>query len=310
MAVQEGDGGREVLTTRRPPRRLEGGGFTVCDIFSGLAPARCDPFLMWHELPRHHYNPGEMPGAPLHPHRGFFECPYCKEMTADGGVEGGMNVRVVAGGATKRGRVDPGDFELGKVGIGMEHEGLIDSRWSGHLHMFQLWVNLPAANKFDPPFFQNASSAVLPIVTLSKEPSVTAKVLHGEIDGYRSPTECDVVDWQYLDFEMEGGASVTHVPPQAMRTSFVYCYRGAGSFCGTAVGEGLLAVLSAEGPVDVTAQESGCGFLFIAGRPIGEPVFQHGPFVMTTPQQIQECFRDYQAGKLCPNPVTYTTYEE
>lgn len=70
-----------VTDVRRPPLRLEGGGFTIRDVMDGLTTPQVDPFLIWHELPRAHYGPGEMPGAPMHPHRGFNECPYAKEMS-------------------------------------------------------------------------------------------------------------------------------------------------------------------------------------------------------------------------------------
>lgn len=53
---------------------------------SGLKAVDTDPFLIWHELPRHSYMPGEMPGAPMHPHRGFNEVPYCKEMSGTEGL--------------------------------------------------------------------------------------------------------------------------------------------------------------------------------------------------------------------------------
>lgn len=167
----------QVIHTQTPPRRTEGGGFIIKDILSGLNPKAIDPFLIWHELPRKHYRPGEMPGAPLHPHRGMHECPYNKEMTPDAGsADGGMDMTVRAGGIEKKGKMGVGDFELGKVGVGMEHEALIDPRWSGHLHFFQLWVNLPGAKKMDAPYFQNAGASAIPTATLGE--GVSAKVRH------------------------------------------------------------------------------------------------------------------------------------
>jgi len=76
----------ETAEIRKPPRRKEGGGFIIADIMSGLKSVDTDPFLIWHELPRHSYLPGEMPGAPMHPHRGFNEVPYCKEMSGTEGL--------------------------------------------------------------------------------------------------------------------------------------------------------------------------------------------------------------------------------
>ena len=294
-----------------PPSRLEGGGFVIKDILSGIRNDEIDPFLIWHELPRKHHNPGEMPGAPLHPHRGMMECPYSKEFTTDPGAPGneGMNARVVAGGNEKRAVMGVGDFELGKVGVGMEHEALIHPGWSGFLHFFQLWVNLPAARKFDAPYFQRASHARLPIVALGE--GVQCKVLHGEVAGSTSPTKCADVEWQYLDFSLIPGATVSYAPPAHMVTRLVYVYKGTVTIGGQAVASGTCAVLdvSAGNDLGATADSEGCSFMFVAGRPNREPIVQHGPFVMSTQQQIMECFRDFQSNRLCPEPVTYELYD-
>eukprot|EP00971_Amphidinium_carterae_P007113 140665-Amphidinium_carterae.1 len=151
-----------------------------------------DPFLIWHELPRAFHKPGEFPGAPRHPHRGFMECPYMREITATTGTAT-SKATIWAGGKSRTIETEPGAFELGKVGIGMEHEILTDKHWSGYLHGFQLWVNLPKANKLDAPYFQNAMPSSLPVVDLGG--GASARVLHGELKGSKSPTECDVVQW-------------------------------------------------------------------------------------------------------------------
>ena len=302
----------KVAKVFKPPERREGAGFIIRDIFNSIpyeGPQGSDPFLMWHHLPRAYYKPGEMPGAPLHPHRGFYECPYAKTMISDKGApEAKMLTRVVAGGVEHRGEMPPGGFELGKVGVGMEHEGLIDPRWCGELQFFQLWVNLPANRKFDPPAFQQMSPSVLPVVELAASPRATAKILHGSAFGATAPSTCEAVEWQYLDFELDPGARVQHTPPTPMHSRLLYVYEGAGKFGGTLVPEGHVAVLSKVASEELIAEAGpgGCRFVFVAGRPLGEPIVKHGPFVMTTRQQIQQCFLDYQCGKLCPEAVAYT----
>ena len=86
-----------------------------------------------------------------------------------------------------------------------------------------------------------------------------------------------------------------------MTTRLCYVYEGAGDFGGARVGAGSFVVLEGDGPLAV---EGECGFLFVAGAPIREPVVQHGPFVMASPEQIRECFADYQAGRLMPKRPT------
>ena len=223
---------------------------------------------------------------------------------------------VVAGGVTQRAQFGVGDFELGKVGVGMEHEALIDGRWSGHMHFFQLWVNLPGEKKFDPPYFQRAASARLPTVPMAADGSATCKVLHGEVKGKASPTKCNDVAWQYLDFELKPNASITHAPPAEWTTRLLHVYTGSvlvGADAAKAkrVDVGTVAFLDASSGNDliVTAGGEGAGFMFVAGRPIRQPIVQHGPFVMSSQQQIMRCFQDFQSGNLCPQPVTYELYD-
>jgi len=283
----------------RPPQRLEGGGFTIVDIMSGFATEQLDPFLIWHELPRAFYKPGEMPGAPLHPHRGFSECPYAKEMTGKDGP-GDLDCFFGRDHEGNRHRMRTGDFEFGQVGEGFEHEGLVDPKWTGHLHFFQLWINLPRAHKMDPPRIINCASSKLPVVEISTNPRATVKVLLGEdVFGCTSPVKSQHVPVQYLDFELTVGSSVAHVPPPEMQTRLAYVYRGTPKIGSTASSRGEFLLLGLGDRLDIAAVREDAGILFIAGRKIGEPVVQHGPFVMTTRQEIQKCFQDYQRGLLC-----------
>eukprot|EP00933_Yihiella_yeosuensis_P021946 TRINITY_DN17292_c0_g1_i1.p1 TRINITY_DN17292_c0_g1~~TRINITY_DN17292_c0_g1_i1.p1 ORF type:complete len:337 (-),score=65.69 TRINITY_DN17292_c0_g1_i1:539-1447(-) len=283
----------------KPPQRLEGGGFTIVDIMSGVSPSRLDPFLIWHELPRALHAPGEMPGAPMHPHRGFCECPYAKEMVGkDGPSELDRFIGRDHAGNTHLMR--QGDFEFGQVGQGFEHEGLIDKSWSGYMHFFQLWINLPKAHKMDPPKIINCPAKKIPLVEVSAEPKVTTKVMLGEdVFGATSPVTSLHVPAQYLDFELEAGGSLTHQPPSEMQTRLAYVYKGQPCVGGTTCSQGEFLLLTAGDELHVDAGVEAAGLLFIAGRRIEEPVVQHGPFVMTSREEIQQCFRDYQQGRLC-----------
>eukprot|EP00747_Dinoflagellata_sp_TGD_P185167 gnl/TRDRNA2_/TRDRNA2_41556_c0_seq1.p1 gnl/TRDRNA2_/TRDRNA2_41556_c0~~gnl/TRDRNA2_/TRDRNA2_41556_c0_seq1.p1 ORF type:complete len:383 (-),score=64.98 gnl/TRDRNA2_/TRDRNA2_41556_c0_seq1:169-1317(-) len=283
----------------KPPKRLEGGGFTIVDIMSSIPTARLDPFLIWHELPRHFYKPGEMPGAPLHPHRGFSECPYAKEMV---GKDGPSALDVFKGRDHEGNKheMKSGDFEFGQVGQGFEHEGLIDPRWTGYLHFFQLWINLPRAHKMDPPKIINCAAATVPVAEISSKPLAKVKVLLGEnVFGCTSPVKSQHVPAQYLDFELAAGAQVVYRPPPEMQTRLAYMYRGKATVGGTTCASGEFLLLGAGDQLEVTAAGEDVGLLFLAGRKIGEPVVQHGPFVMTSKEEIQKCFQDYQRGQLC-----------
>lgn len=282
-----------------PPQRLEGGGFTIVDIMSDIPQTRLDPFLIWHELPRAFYRPGEMPGAPLHAHRGFTECPYAKEMV---GKDGPSSLDAFLGRdhAGNRHQMRTGDFEFGQVGCGFEHEGLIDPRWTGYLHFFQLWINLPRKHKMDPPKIINCSSSKLPVVTLSESPRVTVKVLLGtDVAGATSPVVSEHVPAQYLDFELAPGGELAHRPPVELQTRLAYVYRGQPMVAGTPCQRGQFLLLSAGERLDITAGQEEAGVMFIAGQRLNEPVVQHGPFVMSTKDEIRKAMSDYQNGRLC-----------
>jgi len=294
-----GSGVMRVEKKTRPPQRLEGGGFTIVDVMSGIPTERLDPFLIWHELPRTFHRPGEMPGAPMHPHRGFCECPYAKEMVGKDGPSD-LDAFIGRDHADNTVLMRSGDFEFGQVGQGFEHEGLVDPRWSGTLHFFQLWINLPRRHKMDPPKIINCAASKLPVVELSKEPRSSVKVLLGEnVFGATSPVKSPHVPAQYLDVELAASATFAHSPPLEMQTRLLYLYAGEAVIAGTACRRGEFVVLGRGDRLEISAGPKGAGMLFIAGRRIEEPVVQHGPFVMTTREEIQRCFHDYQRGKLC-----------
>lgn len=267
-----------VTEKQRPPRRTEGGGFIIADVMSDLPASRTDPFLLWHELPRHTYREGEMPGAPMHPHRGFNEVPYAK-LIAGPTPHNAMNVKDHEG---RDCLMTTGCVEWGKVAVGLQHEALIDRRWRGEMHFFQLWINLPRAHKFDAPGFQRAAPSALPVVRFGE--AVRAKVLVGSIEGplgkASSPIQSEYTPIQYVDFMLEEGGTLVHTPPQECTTMFMYVYAGAGEVRsgagGSVVSQGEFCVLAGGGTLTVTctaARDRGgddydLGFLWICGKPI------------------------------------------
>merc|ERR1711963_920057 len=111
-----------------------------------------------------------------------------------------------------------------------------------------------------------------------------------------------------MGFEVPSNGTVEHFPPDHMTTRMVYVYRGICGIGQEKVRAGNLAILEGEGALKIAAGADGCGFLFIAGKPLGEAIVSHGPFVMSSREQIKQCFEDYQRGKLCPKPLTLNHY--
>mmetsp|Transcript_17450 Transcript_17450/g.40275 ORF Transcript_17450/g.40275 Transcript_17450/m.40275 type:complete len:306 (+) Transcript_17450:63-980(+) len=297
----------QVKRVSNPPRRLEGGGFEIRDIMSGFSTQDLDPFLMWHELPRKYNRPGEFPGAPMHPHRGFCELPYAKEMSGGNTDQYGRMIgRDHKGNTVEMGS---GDFEFGTVAGGIEHEAMSNPQWEGYMHFFQLWINLPASQKFGQPSFQNAKSAALPVVTLAQSPQVTAKILVGTLEGKTSPCQSAHVPMEYIDFEAKPNVEYSHEPPKELARKLAFVYRGSGVVAGKECSEGQFVQFTDGDRIVVSSGSEGLGMLFIAAKPLGEPVVQYGPFVMNTQEQIKQCFSDYQRGELCKGPCSRVKYE-
>mmetsp|Transcript_31693 Transcript_31693/g.49607 ORF Transcript_31693/g.49607 Transcript_31693/m.49607 type:complete len:315 (+) Transcript_31693:226-1170(+) len=288
---------------RKPPSRLEGGGFMIKDIMAGVSFQELDPFLIWHELPEKHHRKGEMPGAPMHCHRGFIEAPYCKKFIGENGPNPDVDVMFAKDHTGQEFNMHQGDFEMGLVGHGLEHEGLVHPQWAGTLHFFQLWINLPKQHKFAAPAITNAEADAMPVVQLASAPKATAKLLIGELHGVKSPVETDLVEAQYFDIEVAANGQVAFDPPLAMTSRFIWVYSGSIMIEGSECQAGEFVILNPGYKLSTKAGSSGAGFLWIAGKPIGEPVVQHGPFVMNTKEEIRQCFLDYQAGTLTAKPL-------
>lgn len=288
-----------VLEATTPPMRTEGGGALVIrDCLAGFSDEAADPFLLLHEFGPMEVTRETAPRLGMHPHRGFNEVPYCKQGALAMADHWGHVAHLEAGG-----------LQWGKVGSGIEHGSADGAEFEGTLHGFQLWVNLPAASKMDPPAFQDVSRAAMP--ELEPAPGVRVKVLVGALGGARSPVHTDV-RVQYLDVELQPGATYAHTYDEpAMSARFALCYDGAGMVDtepAAPLSDGKCVRLSAGGaPAEclrlVASERFPLRLLLLAGEPIGEPIVRYGPFVMSTQQEIAAAFAAYQQGQLClPTP--------
>mmetsp|Transcript_587 Transcript_587/g.1223 ORF Transcript_587/g.1223 Transcript_587/m.1223 type:complete len:343 (-) Transcript_587:1219-2247(-) len=337
-----------VQATDLPPRRSEGGGFIIADILSAYEYRETDPFLIWHELPKKWMRKGEFPGAPMHPHRGFSEVPYFKQM-------GAAQYTRRVGGKEEDGAMADGDVEWGMAAHGIEHGVEVGKDWEGEMHGFQLWVNLPEAHRMDAPDFQNAAHKSMPQfpyvvrygVTQEQEVEVETnllvKVLVGELNGQKSPVIPRFAEVTYYDFEVRGGRGTSPATisiPLAYKRRILYCYSGSmqivtketanGKTRGdpnspslrqpseagrnradgaVSVATGMVCMLSDGGDeVLVRDLSADCMFLLITGTPLKEPCVQYGPFVMGNKQDLAKAFSDFQTGKLTEKPASYQRY--
>lgn len=176
----------------------------------------------------------------------------------------------------------------------------------GDLHGFQLWVNLPAAQKMTKPYYQDIQADQIPVVDPS--PGSTVRVMGGASGGAMGPIKLRN-GGLLLDVRLAPGAAWDQEVPSKWN-SFAYVYEGGGSLGGQAVAIQHAYVFGNEGDtVRASAGAEGLKFLLVAGQPINEPIVQHGPFVMNHPLEIQQAFADYRSGKL-QNPNDNVWQEE
>jgi len=270
------------------------GRILVTDCLDKFSNERTDPFLMLH-----HFGPAHITAMPqfgMHPHRGFNECPYLKQgrwLATDP-----WNMEAEGQDAV----FEEGQLQWGKSGRGIEHGMKFDPSYDGPVQGFQLWINLRAANKLDPPEFQNARADAMPLIDVG--PGAKAKLLLGELHGKASPVETQGISCQYIDYELDAGAEAIHPRAAGMSTLFIYVYEGSGAFGGVTAKKGEVLRMSATGDVQVRASTK-LSFMLLAGAPLREPIVQHGPFVMSSQDQIMQAFQDYHSGNFLAQECTY-----
>ena len=254
----------------------EGAGVTVHRTIGTPALRNHDPFMMLDQISSD--NPDEyIAGFPAHPHRGFNTFTYM--------IDGDMEHKDSMGNT---GNLGSGGAQWMKAASGVIHSEM-PKQENGLLRGFQLWINLPAANKMDAPEYQEYKASAFPVVTNS---DVTVKVVAGVYDDAVSPIRDDITEVCFLDVVVKAGHSFQY-QPQADHNSFLYLFEGQGQVDSKHVGRQTLVTLTGSS-FTFTAQEEEARFLLITGKPIGESIVQYGPFVMNTREEINQAMRDFQ----------------
>jgi len=264
----------------------DGAGVKLKRVFGGQDLARFDPFLMLDEFGSEEAS-DYIGGFPPHPHRGFETVTYM----LDGYMEHRDHMENV-------GKLGPGDVQWMKAGSGVIHSEMPQQE-EGRMRGFQLWVNLPAAEKMEPASYQDIAAEQIPayevdgirVKAIAGNLSVNGERVAGKVSGLST-------DPGYLDLDFtESGVAEIEVPDRY--TSLIYVFEGAATLAGNdyPLSSGKLARLSRHGSLGIQA-EQGTRVLVISGKPIGEPIVHHGPFVMNTREEIQQAIRDYSEGRL------------
>lgn len=160
------------------------------------------------------------------------------------------------------------------------------------LRGFQLWINLPAANKLDHPEYQEYPAEAFPVV---ETPDYRLKVLIGRFADASAPIVDNITDVSYFDVRVQPGKHFHHRLPIG-NNSFLYVFEGTGQSNGRNISLHSLATLGVDGDsLDFAAGREGARFIVISGKPIHEPIVQYGPFVMNTREQIDQAMKDFQS---------------
>ncbi len=268
---------RPVIARIPATRAVEGAGFEVRRPFPTARVAQIDPFLLLDEMGPTELAPGEAKGAPDHPHRGFETVTYM--------ISGAVEHEDSTGRA---GRIGPGAVQWMTAGAGVIHSEMPAAEMrtdGGRQHGFQLWVNLPAAEKMTAPRYQEFLASEIPEVTTG---GATVRVIAGRFDDAAGPVETRS-PVTYLHVRLAPGAGVT--VPAVEETALVYTFAGDGEATMLVYGDGGDTIrLTNEGADE--AQH-----LVLTGQPLREPIARYGPFVMNTAEEIEQAMRDYQSGR-------------
>ncbi|MFH2072777.1 MAG: pirin family protein [Actinomycetota bacterium] len=291
---------RPVRSVTTAPRGFEGEGFPVRRAFHGVDLADLDPFVHLDQMGEVHYAPGEPKGTPWHPHRGFETVTYM--------IDGVMMHQDSHGGG---GVISNGDTQWMTAGSGILHietppEELVAS--GGLFHGFQLWVNLPAADKGLAPKYQDLRSGEVVLLT-NRDGDVLLRLIAGDLGAHHGPGSTHT-PMAMVHGTLHPGARLS-VPWRPDFNALAYVLNGRGHF-GVERRPAEMGQLVVFGPGDSLSiaaderQESrspDLDVLILGGLPIGEQVAWYGPFVMNTRAEIAQAFEDYQAGRLGTIPA-------
>jgi redox-sensitive bicupin YhaK (pirin superfamily) len=212
-----------------------------------------------------------------------------------------------------RDSIRAGDVQWMTAGSGIIHQEMPEGDAEGAMHGFQLWANLPAANKMMAPRYRGVRSNEIPEVT--DKGGATVKIIAGTAGGVNGPVRDVVTSPEYLDVSLPAGRVFTHPTPRG-HTVFAYVIGGQGVFCQQKdpysyevegenyfdmkrprlIGNRNLVAFDDGDLVTVSAEGEAVRFLLVSGKPIGEPIAWQGPIVMNTQEELRIAFEELELG--------------
>jgi len=261
---------------------IEGAGVLLRRSFGPHASNKFDPFLLFDHFAFNNPLEGPIKGFPTHPHRGIETVTYM--------LEGTVRHRDSLG---NMGTIAEGDVQWMTSGRGILHEEMPQRSINGNNYGFQLWVNLPAAQKMSQPRYQEVAANSIPVI---EKDGATIRLVAGEIDGTTGPVTEISASPLYMDVNLSAGSRFSLPIPNG-HTVLAYVFEGTGEFGDQVVESVSMIVFNDDGDQVEVKTEAGVRFMLIAGAPFKEPIVPYGPFVMNTREEIEETIRELRNGK-------------
>lgn len=289
---------RPVRSITTGPRGQEGEGFPVVRAFAGVSSAALDPFVHMDQMGEVEYEPGEPKGTDWHPHRGFETVTYM--------IDGRFAHQDSHGGG---GLITDGATQWMTAGSGILHietppAELVES--GGTFHGIQLWVNLPRKDKFATPRYQAIEGGQVKLLS-SDDGGALVRIIAGDVEGQGGTQRGPGSTYTPITLAHATIAQGARLDMSWNRdfNALVYVLAGAGTVgpVGHPIRQGQLAVMGPGDRITVAANASqdartpAMDVLLLGGKPIREPVFQYGPFVMNSKSELIEAMEDFNAGK-------------
>lgn len=291
---------RSVKMITNAPQAYEGEGFPVRRAFAGIPNADLDPFIHMDQMGEVEYLPGEPKGTPWHPHRGFETFTYL--------MDGRFLHQDSHGGG---GIIKEGGTQYMTAGDGILHietppEDLVMS--GGTFHGVQLWINLPKEKKRIQPAYQDLQGLDSAMVT-TQDGGALIRVLAGQIEDHSGPG-ISHTPITITHVTIAPGARA-EIPWRSDFNALAYVLNGSGTVgpANHPIQTGQMAVLVNGDYISIQANQiqearhEALDIFLIGGIALREQVFQYGPFVMSTKEEVMQAMEDYQKGRFGHIPV-------
>jgi redox-sensitive bicupin YhaK (pirin superfamily) len=265
----------------RGMKTSDGAGVKLTRVIGTPVLRRVDPFLMLDEF-RSDDPKDYAAGFPDHPHRGFETITYM--------IAGNFRHKDNHG---HEGLLRTGGAQWMTAGRGIVHSEMPEQK-EGLAAGFQLWLNLPAKEKMCEPSYRDLQPEDIPRVELGG--GAEARVLAGRVGDVKGPIDGRVTEPVYVDVTLPAGTSAT-IPVPKGHHGFVYPFEGESIVAGgKTLVRGELGVLGDGDDIILEARGGAVRALVVAGKPLGEPIAQYGPFVMNTADELEQAVSDFRSG--------------